>query len=114
MPKLLDEVTRSGQASFLVVLKTFGEKASPGLLSFPGPGTTLALDLPNRGEKTLALMALMGRLDAIVSEAGGGLYPAKDARMTAQLFRQSFPRWQEFAKEKDPGMNSDFWRRVVA
>ena len=109
--KLLDEVTRSGQASFLVVLKTFGDRASPGLLSFPRPGTTLALDIPNRGLETLALM---GRLDAIVSEVGGGLYPAKDGRMTSQLFQQSFPRWQEFVKQKDPGMNSDFWRRVVA
>lgn len=109
--KLLDEVTRSGQASFLVVLKTFGDRASPGLLSFPRPGTTLALDIPNRGLESLALM---GRLDAIVSEVGGGLYPAKDGRMTSQLFQQSFPRWQEFVKQKDPGMNSDFWRRVVA
>ncbi len=107
---LLDEITRSGQASFLVVLKTFGERASPGLLSFPRAGATLALDFPNRGADTLALMS---RLDAIVSEAGGALYPAKDGRLTPDLFRRSFPRWQEFIKHKDPGMNSDFWRRVA-
>lgn len=107
---LLDEITRSGQASFLAVLKTFGERASPGLLSFPRAGATLALDFPNRGADTLALMS---RLDAIVSEAGGALYPAKDGRLTPDLFRRSFPRWQEFIKHKDPGMNSDFWRRVA-
>jgi len=111
MPKLLDVVTRSGQASFLAVLKTFGDRGSPGLLSFPRPGTTLALDLANRGDTTLALM---DRLDAIVRDAGGALYPAKDGRITAQLFRQSFPRWEEFVEEKDPGISSDFWRRVVA
>jgi L-gulonolactone oxidase len=107
---LLDEITRSGQASFLAVLKTFGERASPGLLSFPRPGATLALDFPNRGVETLGLLS---RLDAIVSEAGGALYPAKDGRIPPDLFRRSFPRWREFLGYKDPGMNSDFWRRVA-
>ena len=74
LPALLAEIARSGQASFLAVLKTFGDRPSPGLLSFPRPGTTLALDFPNRGEATHALMA---RLDAIVREANGALYPAK-------------------------------------
>lgn len=107
---LLDVIVASGQGSFLAVLKTFGELTSPGLLSFPRPGATLALDFPNRGRATLELMA---RLDAIVKEAGGALYPAKDGRMTGELFRQSFPRWELFLKEKDPAMESDFWRRVV-
>src|SRR5262245_22956230 len=106
IPLLLNEITRSGQASFLAVLKTLGEPTSPGLLSFPRPGTTLALDFPNRGMETLSLMA---RLDRIVGDADGALYPAKDGRMSAHLFRQSFPRWQEFLKEKDPAMSSDFW-----
>ncbi|WP_370677654.1 FAD-dependent oxidoreductase [Pleomorphomonas sp. PLEO] len=109
MGVLLDEISRSGQASFLAVLKTFGDVASPGLLSFPRPGATLALDFPNRGVETLALMA---RLDRIVADAGGALYPAKDGRMPADMFRRSFPDWQRFAGLKDPKMNSDFWRRV--
>lgn len=109
MAELLGQISRSGQASFLAVLKTFGDIPSPGLLSFPRPGATLALDFPNRGKTTLALMA---RLDAIVQEAGGALYPAKDGRMTAELFRNSYPRWETFAGGKDTHMNSDFWRRV--
>jgi L-gulonolactone oxidase len=108
---LLKEITRAGQASFLTTLKTFGERASPGLLSFPRPGATLALDFPNRGKDTLALMS---RLDAIVLEAGGAIYPAKDGRISAEAFQRSFPRWQEFLKHKDRGMNSDFWRRAAA
>ena len=43
---LLDVITASGQASFLAVLKTFGDLPSPGLLSFARPGATLALDFP--------------------------------------------------------------------
>ena len=109
LPALLGEIARAGEASFLAVLKTFGEKASPGLLSFPRPGTTLALDFPNRGEITLSLM---GRLDAIVREAKGALYPAKDGRMPGDMFRRSFPQWEALARLKDPAMNSDFWRRV--
>ena len=107
---LLDEITRSGQASFLAVLKTFGARASPGILSFPRPGATLALDFPNRGVETLRLLS---RLDAIVIEAEGALYPAKDGRVPPEVFRRSFPRWGEFLKYKDPNMNSDFWRRVA-
>jgi hypothetical protein len=53
----------------------------------------------------------MTQLDAIVSDAGGALYPAKDGRMTSELFRRSFPRWELFVR--DPVMSSDFWRRVA-
>jgi L-gulonolactone oxidase len=106
---LLQDISRSGQASFLAVLKIFGDRASPGMLSFPRPGATLALDFPNRGAPTLALMA---RLDDIVRAAGGALYPAKDGRMSAAMFRQSFPRLAEFLTHKDPTLWSDFWERV--
>ena len=58
---LLDEITRSGQASFLAVLKTFGGRASLGLLSFPRLGATLALDFPNRGAETLRLLSRLKR-----------------------------------------------------
>ncbi len=107
---LLDAISRSGQASFLAVLKTFGDLPSPGMLSFPRPGATLALDFPNRGEETLTLM---GRLDAIVRDANGALYPAKDGRMPADMFRRAYPRWEAFAALRDPMLNSDFWRRVA-
>ncbi|HSA59929.1 MAG TPA: FAD-binding oxidoreductase [bacterium] len=107
---LLEEVTRSGQGSFLAVLKVFGDLASPGLLSFPRPGVTLALDFPNRGRKTLDLLE---RLDAVVRGSGGAVYPAKDARMSAAAFQAFFPRWREFAKFVDPKFSSSFWRRVT-
>ena len=99
-----------GQASFLAVIKTFGDRPSPGMLSFPRAGATLALDFPNRGDETLSLMR---RLDEIVHGAGGALYPAKDGRMSATMFRSAYPRWEAFAAHKDPHMSSDFWRRVT-
>lgn len=111
----LDDVLRtiaaSGQGSFLAVLKTFGEKSSPGMLSFPMPGVTLALDFPNHGAPTLALFDY---LDAIVSLAGGRLYAAKDARMSATFFQTSYPRLDEFMPYVDPKFSSDFARRVLS
>jgi FAD/FMN-containing dehydrogenase len=106
---MLKAISDSGQGSFLAVLKTFGSAKSPGLLSFPKEGTTLALDFPNYGEDTLKLME---KLDAIVLEAGGRLYPAKDGRMSAEMFQKGYPAWEEFAKHVDKGFSSHFWRRV--
>lgn len=75
---LLEEISRSHNGSFLAVLKTFGEREAVGMLSFPRPGVTLALDFPNQGTRTKKLFE---RLDRIVAEAQGRLYLAKDARM---------------------------------
>jgi len=80
------------------------------MLSFPRPGVTLALDFAFRGQKTLKLL---DELDQIVFENGGALYPAKDARMSAESFRASYPNWREFAEYIDPKFSSSFWRRVA-
>lgn len=109
--EILDRIRRSGQGSFLTVFKTFGDVPSPGMLSFPRPGITLALDFPLQGQETLRLL---DDLDTVVRESGGALYPAKDARMSAESFRASFPRWEEFARYVDPKFSSSFWRRVTS
>lgn len=108
--EMLKTISASGQGSFLAVLKTFGSVKSPGMLSFPREGTTLALDFPNRGETTLKLM---DRLDSIVMEAKGRLYPAKDGRMSAKVFQAGYPDWQLFSKHIDPVFRSGFWTRVT-
>lgn len=108
---ILEEVAKSGQGSFLSVLKIFGGLPSPGLLSFPRPGVTLAMDFANRGRKTFDLL---DRLDAAVVSAGGSVYPAKDARMSAAAFQAFFPQWREFSKFVDPKFSSGFWRRVTS
>lgn len=110
MPRMLQTIAQSGQASFLSVLKVFGDVPSPGMLSFPRPGVTLALDFANRGDKTRALLA---QLDAITLAAGGAVYPAKDACMSAQHFQQYYPQWAQFAEYIDPAFSSSFWRRVT-
>jgi len=110
MRRLLGEIAASGQASFLAVLKTFGTLPSPGWLSFPRPGATLALDFPNNGDATTRLF---DRLDAIVDEAGGAIYPAKDARLSGERFRRQYPTWERFAGYVDPRFSSSFWRRVT-
>lgn len=107
---LLRAIRVSGQGSFLAVLKTFSDRASAGLLSFPMAGTTLALDFPNQGARTEQLFA---QLDAIVGAAGGRLYPAKDARMPAALFRQGYPRLAEFLPYRDAGIASAMSRRLM-
>jgi len=108
--QLLKLIAASGSGSFLAVLKQFGNLASPGMLSFPRPGTTLALDFPNQGARTLALL---NRLDDVVAAAGGAVYPAKDARMSGAHFRQYFPAWESFRPFVDPHFSSSFWRRVM-
>lgn len=107
---MLHEIARSGEGSFLAVLKTFGSRESLGMLSFPQPGATLALDFPNRGERTRKLFE---RLDAVVREAKGRLYPAKDARMPRELFEAGYPRLPEFMKYRDPGISSGLSRRLM-
>ena len=108
--ELLDNIARSGMGSFLGVLKQFGSASPAGMLSFPRPGLTIALDFAMRGERTLQLME---SLDEIVLKSGGALYPAKDARMSPALFEASFPRWRSFVPYVDPTMSSSFWRRVT-
>lgn len=108
--EVLSVIAASGQGSFLAVLKTLGPGQSGGLVSFHGPGTSLALDFPNRGAATLALLE---RLDQIVAAAGGRVYPAKDGRMSPAVFQAGYPLWRELERQRDPLFSSGFWRRVT-
>lgn len=109
--ELLDTVTRSGLGSPLTVLKRCGDIASPGLLSFPMKGVTLAIDFPN----TRGLASdLFPRLDDIVHRARGRLYPAKDAHMTAPHFKAAYQNWKTLELHRDPALKSRLWERVTA
>ena len=108
--EMLKEIEKSGEGSFLGILKTFGNRTSVGMLSFPEPGVTLALDFPNHEARTLKLF---DRLDAIVREAKGRIYPAKDARMPRELFEAGYPKLNEFLKYRDAGISSALSRRLL-
>jgi FAD/FMN-containing dehydrogenase len=55
-------------------------------------GYTLAMDF----KYERSLLPFLEALDRIVLDHGGRLYLAKDARMSAQTFRSSYPRWEDF------------------
>jgi len=107
---ILERIARSGQGSFLAVLKVMGKVKSPGQMSFPKPGVTLALDFPIRGESTFQLFR---ELDDVVRGAGGRLYSAKDACMSAADYQAYYPQWENFSRFIDPAFSSSFWRRVM-
>jgi decaprenylphospho-beta-D-ribofuranose 2-oxidase len=99
--------------SFVTVLKRLG-KSDPGLLSFPAPGWTLALDFPAR---TPGLGPLLDELDKLVVANGGRVYLAKDSRVSAASLEQMYPRLPDFRKlraDLDPAgvFASDLSRRL--
>ncbi len=97
--ELLEAISRSRRASFLAVLKKFG--AQNGLLSFPMPGYTLALDFPVSD----GLIEFLDTLDAMVLKRGGRVYLAKDARLRPETFRAMYPnlgQWQKAKSLADP------------
>lgn len=110
LTELLGAVAEAGAGSFLAVLKRCGDLPSPGLLSFPRPGVTLALDFA----QSTVLDTLFARLDAIVREAGGRLYPAKDAHLRGDDFRRQYPAWEQVEALRDPALLSRLWQRVTA
>lgn len=108
--EVLKTITASGLASFLAVIKVFGDVPSPGMMSFPAPGITLALDFPVRRPLSFDLL---DRLAEITLAHGGRLYPAKDARMTPEQFQAFYPQWREFSRYVDSWFDSSFWQRVT-
>jgi FAD/FMN-containing dehydrogenase len=96
---ILERVSKRGDASFLAVLKKLGQ--GDGILSFPLPGYTLALDFPVRGD----ILNFLDEIDRLVVAAGGRLYLAKDARQSRATFEAGYPalpRFQAIRKSLDP------------
>jgi len=110
--QMLDLITKSGQGSFLAVLKAMGQPGV-GFLSFPQPGYTLALDFPNAPGTT----TLIGKLERITCDFGGRTYLAKDATLTSDNLRRMYPALDQFQAvlaDIDPQgrMHSDMCKRL--
>ena len=89
--RFLEVVTRGGGASFLCVIKDCGPEGE-GLLSFPKPGISVALDLAMRDDT----QQLVDQMNEQVLAEGGRIYLAKDALTRAAHFRAMEPRLDRF------------------
>ncbi len=91
--RFLELVTQNGGTSFLCVIKDCGAEGE-GMLSFPKPGISIALDIPMRADTP----ALVDRLNEFVCAEGGRVYLAKDALTRPEHFRAMEPRLDEFLR----------------
>lgn len=100
--RFLETLSRRGGASFLAVIKDCGEQGI-GLLSFPRPGISIALDIAIRD----GTQALVDALNERVIAEGGRIYLAKDTFTRQEHFRQMEPRLAEFQRVRstwDPAL----------
>jgi FAD/FMN-containing dehydrogenase len=95
--RVLEVLTARGGASFLCVIKDFGRE-SRGILSFPRPGITLALDIAVRDET----QELIDALNEQVLQEGGRIYLAKDSFTRREHFEaMEGSRLDEFRAVRD-------------
>ena len=94
MRKVIEELSKARVASFLAVLKRFGPGNEKSPMSFPMEGFTLALDIP----RSDGVFAVLDRIDAMVVEAGGRIYLAKDARMSGDTLRATYSDLLDFQR----------------
>lgn len=103
--EILQYLSKNGIHSFMTVIKKLG-KPSHGLLSFPDIGWTLAVDIPNRKNKTIEIIL---QLNLMTAEAGGKVYLAKDSLLNESLFRTMYPKSSEFKNIKSIYDTSNYW-----
>lgn len=92
---LLSVLAAMGACSFLTVAKDCGPEGE-GLLSFPRPGMSVALDIPIRHDT----QQVVDRLNEQVIRCGGRIYLTKDGFTRAEHFRAMEPRLAAFLSAK--------------
>jgi decaprenylphospho-beta-D-ribofuranose 2-oxidase len=104
--KVIETFSGAGVASFLAVLKRMGaQNLAP--MSFPTEGWTLTLDMA-AGIKGLA--ELLAQVDAMVLDAGGRHYLAKDSHASPSAVRRGYPRLEEWKHTRDEMDPMRVWR----
>lgn len=81
MQRILETIARSGNGSFLAVLKLYGKENPQAYNSFPFEGYSLALDF----KVNKKLKKLVDQLDSIVEEYNGKIYLTKDSMSRSSL-----------------------------
>ena len=89
---IIKELKKKNIPSFLCVLKRLGN-GNRSMLSFPMRGWTLSLDFPSSSK---GLLLLLNKYDKLIKQAGGKIYLAKDARLSAKLFSKTYPKLKEW------------------
>ncbi|MHB2001268.1 MAG: FAD-binding protein [Solirubrobacteraceae bacterium] len=111
--EVVEKLRADGIPIYLAVVKRFGA-GSGGMLSFPSPGWTFALDVP---AATPRLGRALDSADELVAAAGGRVYLAKDARLRGELLERMYPllpRFREVCASVDPdgAIRSDMSMRL--
>jgi decaprenylphospho-beta-D-ribofuranose 2-oxidase len=108
--KVIETFSGAGVASFLAVLKRMGpQNLAP--LSFPTEGWTLTLDMA-AGIKGLA--ELLASVDAMVLDAGGRHYLAKDSHVSPSAVRRGYPQLDEWMSTREAMDPQGMWRSDLA
>lgn len=114
----LSRSQRRGLEPSLAVLKK--HKPSPFLLNYLPDGYSLALDYAVPRGREMRTLALMDELNALVAEAGGSFFLAKDSTLRPEDFRRAFApqalaRFAALKAQYDPDelLQTDIYRRVI-
>jgi len=91
LKKILKSINNHNEFSSLAVLKLLG-KNNNNYLSFPMEGLTMALDF----KLSNSIMKLIKFLDGMILDMNGKIYLAKDALMSENIFKKTYPKWHEF------------------
>jgi decaprenylphospho-beta-D-ribofuranose 2-oxidase len=98
--RLLDTLQAQRADVFLCVIKDCGPEGK-GMLSFPRPGISYALDIPVGAR----IQSIVDALNELVLAEGGRIYLAKDAFTRAEQYRAMEPRldaWNAVRRKWDP------------
>lgn len=91
--EILTIVSKKQKASFLAVLKLYGE-TNENYLSFPMKGYSLAIDFKIDD----SIFDFLNNLDEIVIKYNGRVYLTKDARVSKKIFEQGYSKIDLFRK----------------